>query len=164
VALLLSGCALGLLEWRLPPDALGLGFNLTRLSPLVILAVIVPAILAWQHRRGHRPSWSRTAPAEVLAGLCGYFLTFHLLHRNQPRPAGVWDSWWVTALGFVTIWLVSVGVAAICTAAIRLLQKPRLEPRCARCGYALIGLRDDRCPECGNPALLGEDGERTGRG
>ena len=158
LALFLFGCVLALLEWRL--SIIGLldyRINLTRLSPLVIHVALVPAILPLRHRRHPWPFWFYAVSVELVAGLSGYAVLFHILPRSEPPAVGVWGSWWVTVLSFVAIWLVSVGVAAICATAIHhLFGKPRLEPRCAQCGYLLLGLSEDRCPECGNPILLDE--------
>jgi len=44
-------------------------------------------------------------------------------------------------------------------------ERPK-EPRCAKCGYLLIGLPEPRCPECGTPfdetALRAKDVDGTG--
>ena len=34
------------------------------------------------------------------------------------------------------------------------------EPRCAKCGYVLLDLRGDRCPECGEASFLNVEGCR----
>ncbi|MEE9295493.1 MAG: hypothetical protein V3W34_11100 [Phycisphaerae bacterium] len=44
-------------------------------------------------------------------------------------------------------WLVTLGQLACC----RLKLLPTGEPRCTKCGYLLIGLTTERCPECGQP-------------
>ena len=150
-ALFLLGCVLALLEWRLPVlDPFDSGINFTRLSPLLILVVLVPATLPLLHLRHPWPLWLYAVSVELLAGLAGYFLLFHFLPRSELAPVGVWGAWSVTALSFVAIWLVSVGVASVCISSLRLLWTPRLGPVCQRCGYLLLGLRDDRCPECGS--------------
>ncbi len=155
LALFLLGCVLALLEWRLPiVDPSGYGINFTRLSPLIILVVLVPLTLPLRHLRHPWPFWLYPVVVELMAGLLGYVLLFHILPRSEPPAVGPWGSWWVTGSSFVAIWLVSVVVAAISITASQLLWKPQLERVCHRCGYRLRGLRDERCPECGCPVTL----------
>ena len=157
LALFLLGCVLALLEWRLPIlDPFESGINFTKLSPLLILVVLVPATLPLLHLRHPWPFWLYAVAVELVAGLGGYFLLFHILPRSGPSPVGAWGTWWATALSFVAIWLVSVGVASVCVGSLRLLWTPRLGPVCQRCGYLLLGLRDDRCPECGSSESVAE--------
>ncbi len=133
LGLFVFGCVLALLEWRLPIiDPFGHHINYTRLAPLLILVVFIPALLPLRHRRHPWPFWFFTVPVELAAGLLGYILVSHTVPRRDfvGPVVGVWGSWWVTVLSLVAIWLVSVGVAAICINAIHLFGKPRLEPRC----------------------------------
>ena len=164
LGLFLFGCVLALLEWRLPIiDPFGHHINYTRLAPLVILVVLIPAILPLRHRLHPWPFWFYMVPLELAAGLLGYILLFYIVPRSDSvgSAVGVWGSWWFMVLCFVAIWLLSVGVAAICINVIHLFGKPRLEPRCGHCGYLLLGLRDDRCPECGSSILLAELRQQT---
>ena len=151
-ALFLLGCVFALLEWRLPVlDPFDSGINFTRLSPLLILVVLVPATLPLLHLRHPWPLGLSAVSVELSAGLTGYFLLYHILPRSGSSPVGAWGSWWATGLSFAAIWLVSVGVAAICITTVHLFWRPGLETAvCQRCGYLLLGLRDDRCPECGS--------------
>jgi len=58
-------------------------------------------------------------------------------HLSTPQWA------WVAGGALVVIWLLALRRA-------RKMVFPDQEvPRCVRCGYPLIGLRDHRCPECG---------------
>ena len=156
LGLFLLGCVFALLEWRLPIiDPLGHGINYTRLAPLVILVVLIPAILPLYHRRHPWPFWFYTVSVELAAGLIGYSLLFHILSllRSDPPAVGVWGSWFVTGLSLVAIWLTAIGVAAIGITTFHRFRKPGLEPRCAQCGYLLFGLRAGNCPECGSPIV-----------
>jgi hypothetical protein len=149
LALFALGCLLAILEWRLPDVVVGSGVDLTRLAPLLVLGLLVPAALLLVHRRHPWPSWLSAVSLELLAGLTAYSLVYHVLPRNEPDAIGEWGSWAVTVLSFVAIWLLAAGVASIGIAATHLIWKPRIEHACRQCGYLLVGLSDDRCPECG---------------
>ena len=85
--------------------------------------------------------------APVIPG-CGLVMLMYI--RYVPSDHAVVNEVMLTAMlsaGVLSILLgLAVGsVAAACT------QNEPGPPKCGKCGYSLVGLTSDKCPECGEP-------------
>lgn len=152
IGLFLLGCVLALFERYatvFDPYIQSFPIDIYRLAPLVILLLVVPPCLSLRHFRHPRPYWLYPLAVTVLAGWLGYFLLFHLLPREKLPHDLPPIPWWETLLSLIVIWLISVGIAAAAIALLHLFWKPTMKQVCERCGYRLQGLRNDKCPECG---------------
>lgn len=92
--------------------------------------------------------WGLTAlPVSCVVG---WFTLERVLDARVPSD---WDD--VAAVVASLLWLVlGIGTAGFIYAGVIRIrscgpQRPDIEPRCAQCGYLLIGLSLARCPECG---------------
>lgn len=90
--------------------------------------------------------------AACLSALCILALTL-MSYVGCGSSVGSTDA---IAYVFLPVWVFLVGgaVTAISTTIawkMAPVGRPEEETRCRNCGYMLIGLRDPRCPECGEP-------------
>jgi hypothetical protein len=51
----------------------------------------------------------------------------------------------------VLIWILASGIGIVDTWQVSRIKQESKGPACEKCGYLLLGLREQRCPECGIP-------------
>jgi hypothetical protein len=125
--------------------------NYPRMIPIVALLLVIPICLAIHHRRHVWPAWLKVILAETAAGWIGYILSNHLFTRHMPQLLDI--------PALIVIWAFSAGVSAAAVALFHQFRTPKLvAPFCPQCGYHLVGLSVNRCPECGRDFNLGELG------
>lgn len=70
--------------------------------------------------------------------------------RGQAVSGAATRDWTIYPLPLATTLFGTIFVGILCRYGYkRHVEVGRLEGRCDECGYPLRGLRDDRCPECG---------------
>jgi hypothetical protein len=83
---------------------------------------------------------------EVLLVYVFFTLSFWLLYLFLVPSEAILP---VMLKAMAICWLVSALVSAIIIALLAKFRPPILGPHCRGCGYCLIGLPSNRCPECG---------------
>ena len=144
---------LGIVAHGLRPMMFWRGVHLEMLASLAA-ATVVTGALAFRYRQA-RPA--RPAVLAYTTHVIVLWSTFVLGWRITAAPGEDFEA-------FARDWLPKGVVVAICGVLLLLMLKALSRSltfgptRCPSCGYSLVGLPDQRCPECGRPFTLDELG------
>ena len=148
VACFAVGVVMGLaacnhLGWSPFGIEMGDGYGALSILLVPILLIVLPLRF-----RPTRHAWAMMVLTE--AGLCGGMLLGNLTD-TEGLALG-------RAMGFVILWGIAVVVGSVVIAIVRPGSKVLTGPYCRGCGYCVVGLSEQRCPECGRPFTAAELG------
>lgn len=136
----------------LPFFPFGFGSVVIDLRPILSLSLVPPLFACGAFRRWCW--WTEVFPGVPLICLVLAFNghVFRTFADQGFIPAFRNIVTAIEALGVICIIPVTATWILLLPRNLRNERRKRAEgPRCARCGYLLIGLTDPRCPECGTP-------------
>jgi hypothetical protein len=117
----------------------------------LVLPAAMVALAAWYPR-----FW--TALAGAVLAMAGFALA-HMLQREWHFWLWTWSSLGLSTLPIMIAATVGYAlIGSVVAALTRTVRRVGLEdpgPRCAACGYSLVGLGGAVCPECGAPGDAG---------